>query len=63
VNLSETVRFRMGIKIMYKSNGNSILDMLRNLYSVFGHADSCNVEIEAPATISAMGSMCYSQQI
>jgi hypothetical protein len=48
---------------MYKSNGNRILDMLRNSYGIFGHAESCYVEIEASATTFAMGSMCYSQQI
>ncbi|MGC9129218.1 MAG: hypothetical protein ACP5GA_10895 [Acidithiobacillus sp.] len=48
---------------MYKSNGNSILDMLSNSYSIFGHAESCYVEIEDPATTFAMDSLCYSQQL
>ena len=61
MNLSETVRFRINADQMYESNKNSIVDMRRNSYIVFGRAGSCNVWIMAPVTDSAGDRICQSQ--
>ena len=65
MNLTETVPFRMGIRTVYESNENSILDTRHHSYIVFGRGSTVKtvmLESRCPVTAVAREAKCYSKQ-